>query len=683
MRVARILALLCAALGTSAQAAPFAYVAARGSAAVSVIDTATQAVVAAVHVGPGPMATAVHPDGSQVYVTMGPLDAVVVIDAATNQVSDTIAVGDNPSGIEVSPDGNTVYVVNTGGRSLSVLDAHSHEIRGTVSIANHPFAVAVHPDGATVYVGGDYPGQVSVVDAATRTVTGAIPIGDSLGCMALHPTGRFLYVSDSGSDVLAVVDTASRRMVKRIGVGRIPVGVAVHPSGGAVYVANLLSAGVVSVIDTATHSLAYTIQQPGISLAQGIGVRPDGRVLYVASRATHDVATIDTTTNQLFGARIPVGGEPTGFGRFVGPGAVDAGAPEPAVQPVVPAAPEPPSPAAAPEPPADVAVPAIVDLMPGAAITPQDDIVYSLDDCLWVQDLNSSHRTPITGRPSPADPALPVCDDPALKPLRHAAIDRTRTKIVFNVGEDFSGQVETKLFLIDLPSRRVYRLLPGFARVGVGGIDFAPNGDLYSAGVSLGDASDPRAAEESEVFRIAADLGSWRQVTQLPNRGAADVSVSEDGAKLAFNTLVLSTGNLEIMETSIDGTQPRVVIQGGAIWLDSVHDPEHSPDGSKVVYSRIRLRMPDGSVCGPNWSGGGDRCQDLHTQPVAGGAPTLVSFIGGTSIVPDWKGSVLLYHVGIGSAMKPGSWLGSVAGGDDGSTMFPFGTNVLFPKWIP
>jgi hypothetical protein len=402
-------------------------------------------------------------------------------------------------------------------------------------------------------------------------------------------------------------------------------------------------------------------------------------VLYVASRGTHDLVTIDTTTNQIFGARIPVGGEPTGFGRFIGPGSVSGAIAIPAASAVSPAAPAAPEPAPS-APPADVAIPAIVDLMPGAAITPQDDVVYSLDECLWVQDLNSGRRTPITGRPSSTDPSKPVCDDPALIPMRHVSVDRTRTRIVFNVGEDVSGKVETKLFLIDLPSRTVHRLLPGFARVGVGGIDFALNGDLYSAGVSLGDASDPRAAEESEVFRIAADLGSWEQVTRLPNRGAADVSVSEDGTKLAFNTLVLSTGNLEIVETSLAGTNPRAVIQGGAIWLDSVHDPEHSPDGTKVVYSRIRLRMPDGTACGPHW---GDHCHDLYTQPVVGGTPSRVSFLGATSIVPDWKGRTILDHLEFGAAEKPGSWFGGGAGSDDGSTIIPFGPNVLFPKWIP
>jgi hypothetical protein len=122
------------------------------------------------------------------------------------------------------------------------------------------------------------------------------------------------------------------------------------------------------------------------------------------------------------------------------------------------------------------------------------------------------------------------------------------------------------------------------------------------------------------------------------------------------------------------------VIQGGAIWLDSVHDPEHSPDDSEVVYSRIRLRKPDGSDCTKNW---GDHCQEIYRQAVVGGAPTRVSLIGDTSIVPDWKGTTLLYHFERGTPGQPGSWLGGMAGDDAFQTLIPFGTNVLFPKWIP
>ena len=83
--------LLCAA--TAAQAAPFAYITNEGSATVSVIDTATQTVVATVPVGSLPCGVAVTPDGALVYVANAGGDTVSVIDTATNTVVATVPVG--------------------------------------------------------------------------------------------------------------------------------------------------------------------------------------------------------------------------------------------------------------------------------------------------------------------------------------------------------------------------------------------------------------------------------------------------------------------------------------------------------------------------------------------------------------------------------------------------------------
>jgi len=92
--------------------------------------------------------------------------------------------------------------------------------------------------------------------------------------------------------------------------------------------------------------------------------------------------------------------------------------------------------------------------------------------------------------------------------------------------------------------------------------------------------------------------------------------------------------------------------------------------------------MPDGSVCGPNWSHGGPRCHDLHTQPVDGGESTIISPIGDTSIVPDWRGGYIVYAFSRGDGTTPGSWIGNMVTDENGFTLMPFGSYNLFPKWI-
>lgn len=109
--------LRCIATGiflSAAQAAPFAYIANSGSNSVSVIDTATNTVVATVGVGLVPYRVAVNPAGTRVYVTNNGGNNVSVIDTSSNTVVATIPVGSGvvtaPHGIAVNPAGTRVLL---------------------------------------------------------------------------------------------------------------------------------------------------------------------------------------------------------------------------------------------------------------------------------------------------------------------------------------------------------------------------------------------------------------------------------------------------------------------------------------------------------------------------------------------------------------------------------------------
>ena len=92
---------------------------------VSVIDTASNTVVDTIPVGGGfPTGVATTPDGIHppeggdrrhqplAYVTNQVDDIVSVIDTASNTVVATIPVGDNPNGVAFTPDGTRAYVTN-------------------------------------------------------------------------------------------------------------------------------------------------------------------------------------------------------------------------------------------------------------------------------------------------------------------------------------------------------------------------------------------------------------------------------------------------------------------------------------------------------------------------------------------------------------------------------------------
>ncbi len=86
-----------------AAAQPFAYVANAGRGNVSVIDTATNTVVATVLGGAGSKGVAITADGALAYVTNAGSDNVSVIDTATNTVVAKVLVGSVPIGVAITP----------------------------------------------------------------------------------------------------------------------------------------------------------------------------------------------------------------------------------------------------------------------------------------------------------------------------------------------------------------------------------------------------------------------------------------------------------------------------------------------------------------------------------------------------------------------------------------------------
>src|ERR1700736_5986235 len=98
------------------EAAPFAYVTIwephTGQSTVSVINTATNTVMATVTlpVGSLPSEVAVAPDGKHAYVPNNGSNTVSVIDTATNAVVAAVPVGRSPYGVAVTPDGTHAYV---------------------------------------------------------------------------------------------------------------------------------------------------------------------------------------------------------------------------------------------------------------------------------------------------------------------------------------------------------------------------------------------------------------------------------------------------------------------------------------------------------------------------------------------------------------------------------------------
>jgi len=272
------------------------YVANNGSNTVSVIDTATNRVLAQTRLSNPPQYVAVAPDGQRAYVTTyndadGTGSAVHMINTATNTVVATIPVGRNPYAAAVTPDGQHLYVPNHDSQDLSVINTRTNAVTTIIVVPPNPHWVAFTPDSRRAYVADHESNLVSVVDTASNTLIAKIPVGRSPHSIAVSPNGREAFVTDYDAKSVSVIDTSSDAVTATIAVGANPQCVAVAPDGRHAYVTNNGSDSL-SVIDTANDHVTATVpvgHGPWV-----VAVAPDGRHAYVTNNGSDTVSVLQT-----------------------------------------------------------------------------------------------------------------------------------------------------------------------------------------------------------------------------------------------------------------------------------------------------------------------------------------------------------------------------------------------------
>src|SRR5213595_789062 len=241
---------------------------------VSVIDGATDAVVATVPVGKRPRGIHVTPDGKRLFVTlsgsprMAPgvdenrapadktADGLGVIDVAARKLIDRWHVGSDPEQFAISKDGKFAFIANEDDASALIVDLSSGQSRGKIKVSEEPEGVGVNPVNGEVYVTCEQKGEVFAIDPDQQRV-------------------------------IATIETGGR-----------PRSVAFSLDGSRAYVA-CENGGYVAVVDAREHKLLAKIQLPKGSLPMGTVVSTDGKELYVSTGRGNAIAIIDAEKNEL------------------------------------------------------------------------------------------------------------------------------------------------------------------------------------------------------------------------------------------------------------------------------------------------------------------------------------------------------------------------------------------------
>ncbi len=237
------------------------YVSVTGSAHVRVFAQSTRNEIARIRTDAAPRGLAIDPEHHRLYVTHLLSGALSIVDTATLAVVKRINLGADEvfsQALVDEPATRRLYLPRTRANSFNT----ALQFDTTV----FPVVAVVNTDNETIATS-----EQIFLDRADRPVN--MPLD------AVLAAGGRLYVVNAGSDDVSVVDVGVKQAVAHIAVGRNPRGIALSPDGATAYVNNTLS-GSVTFIDTATNAVTATVKSTTIPLRDDILL---GKILFNTS----------------------------------------------------------------------------------------------------------------------------------------------------------------------------------------------------------------------------------------------------------------------------------------------------------------------------------------------------------------------------------------------------------------
>ena len=151
-----------------------------------------------------------RPTKARVLQTNAAGDNIHVIDPATNKVVGVINDIEVPHGVTIAPDGTRIYITNEAMSTVDFVDAKTYAIVARVKLSGHPNNLSVTPDGRKVYAGiARAPGAVDVIDTASMKNIKSVPVQGAVHNVYVTPDGKYAVSGSVGSSVISVIDTTT------------------------------------------------------------------------------------------------------------------------------------------------------------------------------------------------------------------------------------------------------------------------------------------------------------------------------------------------------------------------------------------------------------------------------------------------------------------------------------------
>ncbi len=269
-----------------------------------------------------PSAIAVDGPAGHAFIADALADTVTMVDTASGAVLRTVVVGRAPSAVAVDPRTGRAFVLNGGDDSVSLLATRTGTVLRAISLPN-AVALAVDEDsGHVVVVSNSYasPGQVTLLDARSGRLLRRVPVGGALGLvlggLAIDGPAHRVVLTNCADGTVSVLDTVSGGVVGTRRVGGCPAGVAVDERTGHAVVTNksdaqvrLLAVRTAAVVDT------VPLRQPATDVA---AEERSGHVVvfsydHNASPADMIVSVLEARRGALLATRLLTATDPQAF----------------------------------------------------------------------------------------------------------------------------------------------------------------------------------------------------------------------------------------------------------------------------------------------------------------------------------------------------------------------------------
>jgi len=271
---------------------------------------------------------AAAPAWSQVRILQtnsGASNNISVIDPASNRVVAEVAGVPINHGAAASPDGRQFYFSSEAEQTLHVVDAKTLQTTKKIPLSGRPNNISINRDGSRVYVGiVSAPGTVDVIDTKALEKVKSIPTKGGIHNVYVTPDGKHVVAGSIAGRLMTVIDAATDQTAWTLfEEGVRPMAFEANPDGSTKRIfVQLSNVHGFAVVDFAQKKEVARVMLPNDipadkvdpgpfngSPSHGLGVAPDGKTLWVTSRPNAKVYVYSLPDLALLGSA-DVGGRP-------------------------------------------------------------------------------------------------------------------------------------------------------------------------------------------------------------------------------------------------------------------------------------------------------------------------------------------------------------------------------------